>query len=203
VEGPPHTRADTVLLSLLYGAVAPTVTFLAGWWLSYAIPGANIAAGALIGLAVGLLWDVAFLPRLLRRGYDLPGPVLVGLFGFYSVMVFGMFMGVPVPQLALGAAAGVFAARAGRDVRATRRMAVGCLAPLCVASAIFALGSPSTGDDLEGMLGLPFEVTTPMVIALIVVGGILLLAGQYWVTGLAGRLAGRGAGAVPRNESPA
>jgi len=30
----PLPRADRVLLGILYGAVAPVVLFLAGWWLS-------------------------------------------------------------------------------------------------------------------------------------------------------------------------
>lgn len=146
--------------------------------------------------------DLARAPRLLRCGYSLPGPVLVGLYGCSSVLVFGMFMGVPVPQLALGAVAGAFAARGGHDIRATRRMTVGWLALFCVASAVLALASPSTTTDLEGMLTLPFEVTTPMVVGLIVVGGAALLAAQYRVTGFAARLTRRGGGALAQEGRP-
>ena len=199
----PLPAADRVLLGLLYGAVAPVVLFLAGGWLSLPfVAGPAILVAALAGLATGLLVDVALLPRLLRRGYSLPGPVLVGLYGFCSVLVFGMFMGVPVPQLALGAVAGAFAARGGHGIRATRRMTVGWLALFCVASAAIALASPSTAADLEGMLALPFEVTTPMVVGLIVVGGAALLAAQYWVTGFAARLIRRGTGALAQDRRP-
>jgi len=199
----PLTTADRILLGLLYGAVAPVVLFLAGWWLSLPfVTGPAILVAALAGLTLGLLVDVALLPRLLRRGYSLPGPVLVGLYGFCSVLVFGMFMGVPVPQLALGAVAGAFAARGGHGIRATRRMTVGWLAFFCVASAALALASPSTAADLEGMLALPFEVTTPMVVGLVVVGGAALLAAQYWVTGFAARLTRRGTGALAQDRRP-
>lgn len=70
-------------------------------------------------------------------------------------------------------------------------MTVGWLALLCVASAVLALASPSTTADLEGMLAVPFEVTTPIVVGLIVVGGAALLTAQYWVTGCAARFAAR------------
>src|SRR5665647_3413397 len=87
-------------------------------------------------------------------------------------------------------------------IRATRRMTVGWLAFFCVASAALALASPSTAADLEGMLALPFEVTTPMVVGLIVVGGAGLLAAQYWVTGFAARLIRRGTGALAQDGRP-
>ena len=78
----------------------------------------------------------------------------------------------------------------------------GAVAPVCVASAVIALASPSTAADLEGMLALPFEVTTPMVVGLIVVGGAALLAAQYWVTGFAARLTRRGTGALAQDRRP-
>ena len=84
------------------------------------------------------------------------------------------------------------------------------LAILCVASAVLALASPSTTADLEGMLAVPFEGTTPKVVGLIVVGGAALLTAQYWVTGCAARFAARfaarltrrGTGALAENGRP-
>ena len=80
------------------------------------------------------------------------------------------------------------------------------LAILCVASAVLALASPSTTADLEGMLAVPFEGTTPKVVGLIVVGGAALLTAQYWVTGCAARFAARltrrGTGALAQDRRP-
>ena len=75
----PLTTADRVLLGLLYGAVAPVVLFLAGWWLSLPfVAGPAILVAALAGLVLGLLVDAAllaaqyrvtgFAARLTRRG---------------------------------------------------------------------------------------------------------------------------------------
>ena len=52
----------------------------------------------------------------------------------------------------------------------------GVLALICAASAFIALASSSTAGDLRGMLGLGFEVTQGMIVALILVGGVVLLA---------------------------
>ena len=80
------------------------------------------------------------------------------------------------------------------------------LAILRVAPAVLALAGPSTTADVEGMLAVPFEVTTPIVVGLIVVGGAALLTAQYWVTGFAARFAARltrrGTGALAGNGRP-
>jgi hypothetical protein len=51
----------------------------------------------------------------------------------------------------------------------------GALALVCMASAIIALADPYTEANLQGMFGLPFEVTQNMVIGLIAIGGSVLL----------------------------
>ncbi len=48
---------------------------------------------------------------------------------------------------------------------------------------MLALTDPYTAGNLEGMLGLGFQVTQPMVLGLILVGGSMLLAAQWWLTG--------------------
>jgi hypothetical protein len=48
--------------------------------------------------------------------------------------------------------------------------------------SIFALMSKSTPTDLKHMLHLPFDITPVMLYAIIVVGGIILVLTQYWLT---------------------
>jgi hypothetical protein len=107
-------------------------------------------------------------------------------------------MGVPVVLPLLGLPAGILVsgrlARQGApqgEVRRTARLAsaftTAVLAIACTASATLALRDPYTGSNLEGMLGLRFQVTTPMIVALIVVGGAALLAAQWFLTAAAVR----------------
>jgi hypothetical protein len=53
------------------------------------------------------------------------------------------------------------------------------LGALCAATAWMALREPTIGSQVQNTLRLPFPVTMPMVYAIIVVGGIGLLAVQY------------------------
>ena len=52
-----------------------------------------------------------------------------------------------------------------------------------------ALNEPTIGLQVRGMLGLPFEVTRSMIYAMILGGGIALLAAQYSGTILIARRA--------------
>jgi hypothetical protein len=109
------------------------------------------------------------------------------IFLFYTVGVFGFFMGLPVFNALLAVPAGwVIGARLASEnadmaqVRKMTRGAIwfttGILFLVCAASAFFALVSSSTPSDLQGMLGLGFEVTQAMIVGLIVIGGVLILA---------------------------
>ncbi len=59
----------------------------------------------------------------------------------------------------------------------------------CAASAMLASIDPSTAGNLEGRLGLEFQVKQPTVLGLILVGGSTLLA----LRGLTGAVAAMGA----------
>ncbi len=104
-----------------------------------------------------------------------------------------MFMGVPVFNGLLALPAGVFVGRwlahAGADVawvqktaRWTAVFTTSTLGLVCVASASIALASQSTASDLQGMLGLSFQVTPAMIPGLILGGGVLIFALNWWLS---------------------
>jgi len=198
------TRLDRASSRLVLGAVAPVVLFLTGWWGTLSVLGDNPAIGpaALGGLALGVTLDVTVLRKRLDSLFELGPKALVGLALFYSVMIYGFFMGLPVCNLLVGivggyvvgrrvALHGLPAERAVRAARVTAAIATSILAVLCVATARMALNEPTIRSQMRGMLGLPFEVTTPMIYATIVVGGAALLAAQYGGTILTARRASR------------
>jgi len=53
---------------------------------------------------------------------------------------------------------------------------------VCIASGSVALASRSAASDLQGMLGLPFHVTPVMIVGIIVGGGGMILALDWWLT---------------------
>ncbi len=157
---------------------------------------------AISGLALGILADIFILKKLIARAYQLGTVFWLAVLLFYSVGIFGFFMGVPVFNAALAIPAGfvvggklahetVDRVRLRRASLRTCILTTALMALVCAASAFFALISPSTPSDLRGMLGLGFEVTPAMIWGLILVGGAGLLAVNWLLTGLAVRLTHR------------
>lgn len=195
------TRADRVLLGLVYAPVAPVGLSAVAAWAALAAGRPVETAGALAvaGIAVGVLVDARVVPRCVRLGFEAPAGLLVGLYGFHAVTLFVLSMGVPVPQLALGALAGAVAGRGRLDRARVRHLTTATLALLGSLSAALAIARPSTAYDLRNSLGLPFDVTPALVLAFVVVGGPLLLGAQWVCTTAGVRLAARRP--VPRNPT--
>jgi hypothetical protein len=189
-------RIEVWFLGALLGAVLPIVGLLAGWWGSVPLlPERYIPFAAAGGVLAGVLVDVLWLRRWVRRAYALDLRIWAAVYLFYSVCLLGFFMGVPVFHVALGVPAGLLIggrlaremappARVRRTIRRASAFTVAVLAVVCAASAAVALIDPYTGSSLQGMLGLRFEVTRAMIVAIVVVGGALLLVAQWWITAL-------------------
>ena len=187
-------RIESAVIGVLFGAVPIIICFLAGWWISIPlVPESRIFLCALAGLLVGVLVDVIFLKAWIRHAYSMKPLVWMAVYLFYSIGMFGFFMGVPVFNVLLALPAGFFVggwlAHIGADStrmkNAARHSAIfttSILALVCVASSAIALASSSTASDLQGMLNLPFQVTPVMIIGIIAGGGILILILQWWLT---------------------
>jgi hypothetical protein len=190
-------KIETAALGIVFGAIPVIAFFLAGWWIGVPlVPKSRIPLCALAGLLFGILVDGIFLRRWIRRAYTMKVWVWMAIYGFYSIGLFGFFMGVPIFNVLLALPAGVFVGRwsalGGQESAHLRKTAqqvavftTSTLGLACIASAAFALASPSTGSDLQGMFGLPFPVTPMMIIGLIIGGGAAILALEWWLTVMA------------------
>jgi len=193
-------KFESAATCIIFGAVPVIASFLAGWWISIPfVPESRIflcaLAGlfALAGLLVGILIDVIFLRSWIRHIYSRPPWVWMAVYMFYSIGMFGFFMGVPVFNVMLALPAGVFIGRwlAHIDADATRmqkaawRTAVfttSILGLVCILSATIALANRSTASELQSMLRLPFQITPMMLIGIILGGGALMLALEWLLT---------------------
>ncbi len=194
---------DKTLSHIVLGTIAPVALLLTGWWGSYLLLGNSPAIGpcAITGLAAGIVLDVTLLRRKLGSLFILGTPALAAVALFYSIMIYGFFMGFPVFNLAVGIVWGYVVGRRAaienRSAQGLRResctvaaMATGILFAFCVSTALLALNDPTIGLELQGMLSLDFEVTQGMVYALIFVGGGALLAFEYGATVFVARRSG-------------
>lgn len=190
------TKLERSIRSLILAPLAPLALLLGGWWLAYfLLPENLIFPGALLGFILGLLVDIPLLRRWTWRTETFGNLFWAAVFLFYSIGFFGFFMGVPIFNLALAIPVGfVLGSRLATQktdeigLHFVARRAAGfttiVLIFICAASAIIALADPYTGDNLRGMLGLPFEVTQAMAVGLIVIGGALLLLLNWWLTSM-------------------
>jgi hypothetical protein len=180
------TNLECFCLGLILAPVIPLAGLMGFWWTAIALLSETwIPFAASAGLLVGILVDIFMLKKLLDRRLSLW--LWVAVFLFYSIGAFGFFMGVPVFNALLAIPAGfvigsrLAAEKADRLMvrKAAQRTAwftTGVLALICAASAIIALVSSSTASDLRGMLNPGFTVTQGLIVALILVGGMALLA---------------------------
>ena len=189
-----NPKLERFAFGLILAPLAPLAGLLVGWWCTYALlPEKWIPLGALSGLVSGILADSLILNKLLDRAIHLGRLFWAAVFLFYTVGVFGFFMGVPVFNALLSIPVGFVAGAKLAEQRAdpiqvrkmagwTARVTTSVMVFVCAASALLALLSKSTASDLQGMLGLGFEVTQGMVIGLILVGGAALLVVSYGLT---------------------
>jgi hypothetical protein len=190
-----NPKLERFLFGLILAPLMPIAGFLAAWWASFSLlPEKWIPVGAIAGLFLGVLADIFLLKKLIDRACQLTPIFWVAVFLFYTVGIFGFFMGVPVFNALLALPAGFVAAAKmaqqkaadpGRVRQAAKRTAwftTGVLFFVCAASAFIALLSSSTASDLRGMLGLGFDVTQGMILGLIFVGGLGLLAVNWVLT---------------------
>jgi hypothetical protein len=186
---------EKMLIGIILGAIFPILGFLAVWWGTFAfLPDRLVFLIASIGLFIGILVDAVFLRRWVGSAYSINLKIWMAVYLFYSIGMFGFFMGVPVFNLILAVPAGLFIgsklAHQTADQDEVRRMnrntciyTTSILAAVCVVSAVIALVDPYTGLGLQGMLGLQFEVTRWMLAGVIVIGGMALLLLQWGITG--------------------
>jgi len=198
-----NSRIESFMIWILLGAISPIMLFLAGWWGSVGLVAENdIFKFAFLGLGVGILTDLIFLKKWAANAFSLNRVVLLFIFLFYSTCIYGFFMGFPVFNAAMGIVAGLYIGRRmyhqnadseefNRNVKVTGIFATIVMTVICLSSALLALSETNLPAQLEGMLRLRFEVTWPMIMGLVVLGGTALILSQYWLTRKAASLAFR------------
>jgi hypothetical protein len=197
------TTLEKIFLSLLIAPLAPLAGGMGAWVLAYlALPEPWFPYTVLAGLLLGMTADIFILKKLLTRCHQLSLVFWLSVLLFYAVGLFGLFMGVPIFHVLLAIPAGFVmggrlaaekadSPRLRKTTNKTCLVTTGLLALTCMSSAFFALASPSTPADLQGMLGLDFSVTPVMLWGLILAGGSLLLVVNWALTALSTHLAYR------------
>jgi len=159
----------------------------------------GIAYWALGGLCVGLIIDIVFLKRWVKKAYQMNSKILAALYIFYSIGVLGFCMGIPILEFPLGIAAGAYAARkiyhtkAGpeefkRNVKKVSVFAAAVMVLICCLMALWAIAGQMIDYRFETPW-LSFTLTAPKFFAVVFTGGAGLVLLQYWLTSITAKVA--------------
>ena len=191
-------KFDKFISIVLLGLPVPAILMLVFWWVSVPIFKDNSIMYYLLvpaGIVIGIVIDLTVLRRYLLRLFSLPMAAVFALLAFYSLMIYGLFMGFPVFNILIGIIGVYIVTRSGQlrqaqisavrnDQKRMNLFAFILLLLICIATTIMALFQESIGLELKLMLNLSFDVTPGMVWALIIVGTVLLLSLQYLISRL-------------------
>jgi len=193
------SKIEAVILALFFGLLPLVFCLLATLVVTAILFGTEVFAPWLLwSLVPGVIIDVIFLRKWVRRAYLINSKALAAIYLFYSVVALGMGMGVPIFNFALGIAAGIYSARkmhvigAGEDKRNQyfRKTAMFCAAAMvmvCCLITLWAIAGQMIGYRFETPI-LSFTFTVPIFSAVVLAGGAALVLLQYWLTRLAARV---------------
>jgi hypothetical protein len=187
-------RTDKIIIGVLIGFILPVsvVYFSFTVWFCF-FQSFKPFYFAVSGFIIGFVLDLLFLKKLITRALELPLWMLILIYLLYNIVIYSVFMGFPVFNLATGVVAGYYTG-IKQDykklpetenqvaIRKVSFFTAFVMLLICVCTATLALLEKSIGLELQNMLGLKFEVTKGMIIAIILAGGISLIAIQYRVT---------------------
>jgi hypothetical protein len=185
---------ERLFLMIMIGLVFPILLGLAGWWGSLPFAPENaIIYFALGGFMLGALVDMVYLRFWTRNALRMPliWPMLIYL--FYSVGMFGFFMGVPAFNVIMGPVGGYYmgmrlraknSAKAEVEKTASQSglFAALVLAIACTAALVIAWLDPSLEANISGMFALakPLSKATILVFSGAAGAGLVIL--EYAIT---------------------
>lgn len=156
---------------------------------------------ALAALGAGVVIDVVFLKKWVKKAYQINNKLLAALYIFYSIGVLGFCMGVPILNFAAGILAGIYTARkmyhlnagekeCNQNIKKTAVFSAVVMAMMCCLTGTWALIGGMIGSRFESP-ALSFTFTAPIIIAMVLTGGLILSLLQYWLTSKTAKLATR------------
>lgn len=187
-------KIEKIVYSLVLGFIPPVFLFVATWFTAIALsPESNCFYFSFTGLAAGFLIDFFFLKKWVLSCPKAPYWIMILIFLFYHIGLFGFFMGVPIFNAFMGILAGYYVGhrllqsdltekQKKRIARNTALFTPAIMMLICISSATFALTDPTTPSNLEGMFRLHVNITQEILITFITIGGIFLVGFTCWST---------------------
>jgi hypothetical protein len=185
---------ERLFLMVVLGLVFPVLFGLAGWWGSIPfVPEKSIIIFALGGFMLGVVVDMVFLRYWTRNALRTPLILPALIYIFYSVGMFGFFMGVPAFNVAMGPVGGYYMGmrlraknsdqdEVKRTAKQTGLFSALILAIACAAAITLAWLDPSLEANISGMFALAEPISKPTILMLSGAVGVVLIFLEYAIT---------------------
>ena len=195
------------MIGLFLGVACPLLAFVLFWWTTAAfhfylvdISVSVIIMAALTGLVIGIVLDILFIKRWVKRFYTANVSLLIVVYLGLCMVSVAFFMGLPVGTFALGIAVGAYAGRRqrhmqthGTSVTTALRKAAFLAAFVTTATAfpigILVLYDQSVLKLLDTIFGFDqASLRGPVGLAMVIFLCLVLFLVQYWCSRQAGKL---------------
>jgi hypothetical protein len=185
---------ERIFLSVVIGLVFPILFGLAGWWGSIPfVPEKSILYFALGGFILGVLVNMVFIRHWTRNALRIPLLWPVFIYLFYSIGMFGFFMGIPVFNMIMGPVGGYYMGmrlrarnvqreEVEREAKRTGLFTAFVLAVACAAALIIASLDSSLEANISGMFALAKPISKTIILTLSAAAGIGLVFLEYAIT---------------------
>lgn len=138
------------------------------------------------GLLIGVLIDLKFLKGWISRRFNLPIWIIALIYIVYNVFVYGFFMGLPVFNAFLGLLAGYYfgnricfnkveSEKLPKLINQVSIFSGLIMTFVCISSGFLAIYDNGAAGMIQDVLGLSFEVTSPMLWGIVLIGGLILI----------------------------
>jgi hypothetical protein len=186
---------DKIFFGLIIGGFFPLLLFLLGLLVWFGIDGNEDHALVYVstGVLAGIVIDLLFVKGWLKNMYEIPAWFAATIYLFYNIAVYGMFMGFPVFHAFAGIIAGYYYGRRIKwknvpevqypgYIKKVSLFTTIIMTVVCISSGIIGLTGNGAGSEVRHMLHLGFEITRPMLWAIVLTGGSVLILIQYILT---------------------
>jgi len=194
-----NNKTESFVIGCILGAVPALFCFVTAWFVSAALLDERVVPiVALSGLGAGIIIDIAFLKQWVKKAYQLNSKILAAIYIFYSIGVLGFCMGLPILNFGVGIIAGIYTARKmhhinidekeyGRNIKKTALFSAVVMMLMCCLTGAWALVGSMIGSRFESPV-LSFTFTVPILVGIVLTGGLVLSLLQYWLTVMAAKI---------------
>lgn len=158
---------------------------------------------ALTAFGVGIIINIIFLKKWVQKAYQMNHKAIIALYAFYSMIAFGVCMGIPLFNYILGIMAGVYIVRkmcylradeteCKRNVKKTAIFTTMIMTIICCLMVLVGLAGKVNGKDFEAifksLFGLELTINTAGFVGIIFFGACAMILLQYWLTRLSAEI---------------